>query len=76
MPYSGIEHCGTNIDGSPNPDYCHHCFKDGDFTSNISLEQMIERCIPFMLHDMSEKDARASLEKQLPALKRWNTSDT
>jgi hypothetical protein len=75
MPLSDTKNYGTDADGSPNQDYCHYCFKNGMFTGDHTVEQMVERCIPLMLHEMSEEDARTKLEKQLPALKRWGTPD-
>ena len=35
---------GTNADGSKNEDYCMYCFKDGEFTSDMTMEEMIAFC--------------------------------
>lgn len=35
---------GTNADGSKNDEYCIYCYKDGNFTGNFSMEEMVEYC--------------------------------
>lgn len=65
---------GTNTDGTKNPDYCHYCYKDGAFTSEETMEQMIETCVPFTLEAgafANAEDARAAMQSQFPTLKRW-----
>lgn len=65
---------GTNVDGSTNPTYCIHCFKEGHFTYDCSLEEMIETCIPFTLEaepTLSEEKAREMLSAFIPTLERW-----
>ena len=39
---------GTNADGSKNEDYCMYCYKDGKFTQDCSMEEMIEFCSQFV----------------------------
>lgn len=64
---------GTNEDGSKNEDYCHYCFKDGQFTNDISMEEMIEFCVPKTVEatDMDEKTVRKMYDEIFPQLKRW-----
>ena len=65
---------GTNKDGSKSTDYCSYCFKDGEFTADISMEEMIEVCIPHMLQsnkDMTEDEARAMMNNFFPTLNLW-----
>ena len=65
---------GTNADGSKSGDYCHYCFKDGLFTADITMSQMIEHCIPYVIEGnagMTEDQARKMMEGFYPALKRW-----
>ena len=33
---------GTNADGTNNEDYCIYCYKDGGFTQDMTMEQMID----------------------------------
>lgn len=65
---------GTNKDGTENTDYCKYCYENGAFTSDQTIEEMIETCIPFMVEGdagMPEAQARKIMEETLPKLKRW-----
>ena len=64
---------GTNEDGTKNEEYCHYCFKDGQFTNDISMEEMIEFCVPKTVEatDMDEKTVRKMYDEIFPQLKRW-----
>ena len=64
----------TNEDGSKNEDYCMYCFKDGEFTSDMSMEEMMNFCIEKMVevHPEIDKDeASAMMREVFPKLKRW-----
>ena len=70
----GDELYGTNADGSKNEDYCSYCFAGGAFTSECTMEEMIEFCVPHMAganSGMSEDDARKMMGEFFPKLKRW-----
>ena len=41
MPLSDVNK-GTNADGSQNNDFCIYCYKEGRFTQDFSMSQMIE----------------------------------
>jgi hypothetical protein len=65
---------GTNKDGSKNTDYCAYCMKDGEFTSEQTMEECIETCVPFVSNGDPWPDAdtaRAEMHKLFPTLKRW-----
>jgi len=64
---------GTEKDGSKNVEYCHYCYEGGEFKQpNITMEEMIDICVPFMTQKgMSEAEARTLLNQHLPYLKRW-----
>ncbi len=65
---------GTNLDGTKNEDYCKYCYMDGAFTSDISMEEMIEVCVPHMVSEgsgMNEDEARKMMKEFFPTLKRW-----
>lgn len=65
---------GTNSDGTKNDDYCKYCYMEGKFTSDISMEEMIEVCVPHMVSansGMSEDEARKMMREYFPKLKRW-----
>lgn len=38
---------GTEADGSRSEDYCIYCYKDGRFTQDMTMEQMIDFCARF-----------------------------
>ena len=63
---------GTETDGSKNEDYCIYCYKDGKFTADCTMEQMIEFCVPHMT-EYSPEEARNMMQQCFPQLKRWKT---
>jgi hypothetical protein len=73
MPLSK-DNLGTNGNGNPSLDYCLYCFKDGKFTSDFSMDQMIEFCVPFVSKGNPWPDAaaaRKAMQEVFPNLKRW-----
>ena len=78
MPLTSKEDCGTNADGSTNFDYCRYCFKDGKFTQDFTMDQMIEFCSEFIdevnkgLPQPMTKDQYVQMMRgYFPMLKRW-----
>lgn len=70
---------GTNADGSKSQDYCIYCYKDGAFTGDFTMEEMVEYCSMFV--DEYNKNTgqqltcceyKEVLRKFYPSLKRWN----
>lgn len=79
MPLNAAEHFGTNADQSVNEEYCAYCFKDGAFTSDCTMDEMIEHCLVYIddFNKDSEKkftveEARAGMKEFFPHLKRWS----
>lgn len=67
---------GTEKNGTKSCDYCDDCYKNGEFTTNISKERMIEVSIPYLLKEkpgINEAQARKEMEDFFPTLKRWKT---
>jgi len=65
---------GTNADGSKNEDYCQYCFENGAFTTNTTMDEMIELCAPHMASsnpNISEDEAKNMMREFFPTLKRW-----
>lgn len=65
---------GTEADGSKSKDYCSYCYADGKFTSECTMDEMIEMCIEPMVSsnkDMTEEKAREMMKAFFPQLKRW-----
>lgn len=72
MPMEDAALYGTEKDGSKTADYCTYCYQEGAFTSDVTLEGMIEECLPHMVESgMAEAEARGMMEQFLPTLKRW-----
>ena len=78
MPLNEPSLAGTEADGSPSRDYCVYCYKDGRFTRDCTLEQMIEGCADFVDEYNRETGDRLSREEYtarmrawFPTLKRW-----
>lgn len=75
MPLTKEEDFGTNANGTKNEDYCVYCYTDGAYTSECTMDEMIEFCVPHMSSNnegMSEEEARKQLKGFFPTLKRWN----
>ena len=64
---------GRNADGSVNTDYCKYCYPEGSFGKDETMEEMIDRCVPFYvgMEFKTADEARAHLAKLYPTLKRW-----
>lgn len=77
MPLTN-EILGTNADGTPNEEYCIYCYKDGKFTQDMNMEQMIEHCAQFTDEinkgsgqNLSKEQMKEMLRKYLSQLNRW-----
>ena len=71
---------GTNADGSKNEEYCIYCFKDGAFTGDFTMEEMIEFCSQIVEQynkdsgqNLTQDEYKAMLRQYYPNLKRWST---
>ena len=69
---------GTNADGSHNGDYCIYCYKDGKFTQDMTMEQMINHCAQFIDEinkqsgqTLTKEQAKEMMRQFFPHLKRW-----
>lgn len=74
MPMPTDEMLGTEKDGVKNEDYCVYCYKDGNFTEDCTMDEMVEHCIPHTINAGVFPDAetaRASMLEFFPNLKRW-----
>lgn len=78
MPMTQAEDLGTNTDGGANAEYCTHCFQNGGYTNNRTIDEMIESNL-HSLDDFNkqtgsnytEDEARTILKMHLATLKRW-----
>ena len=77
MPLTHEKDFGTEKDGSKNTEYCVYCYKNGAFTANCTMEQMIDFCAPIMVRDgeaKTEEEAKQKMLAYFPQLKRWKTT--
>lgn len=72
------EWLGTNSDGSSSDEFCYYCLKDGKYTVDISMSEMIDIWIKYTAkyneyaHTVySAEELRTVLNKRLPTLSRW-----
>lgn len=82
MPLQKEQNFGTNKDGSYNQEYCCYCYQNGAFTSDCTMEEMIEHCISFLEELNKGNDTRftkeqtlAEMKKNFPTLRRWAHSE-
>ncbi len=78
MPLKADEDFGTNSDQSKNEDYCIYCFKDGAFTQDCTMDEMIEHNLLYLDEFNKDSDkiynkdeARTAMKAYFPTLKRW-----
>ena len=72
------EWLGTNLDGSKSDTFCYYCLKDGKYTVDVSMHEMIDIWLKYVnkynmyAHTVySPEELKMILEKRLPALNRW-----
>lgn len=77
MPMSAEFH-STNKDGSVNSTYCSYCFKDGEFTKDVTMDEMIEMCSEYVDEFNKDSDKKytkeeaiAGMKQYFPSLLRW-----
>lgn len=78
MPMQAAEDFGTQADRKPSSEYCVYCYKDGAFTVNCTMEEMIQQCAQFHEEFRDEEgksytreEAIVSMREFFPMLKRW-----
>ncbi len=75
MPLTDPTLLGSEQDSTPSPHYCTYCYKDGAFTGDMTMEQMIDFCAPIMAKShpgMTEEAAKAQMKQFFPKLLRWS----
>lgn len=77
MPLEREEIIGTERDGYKNNDYCIYCYKEGAFTTDCTMQEMIDISLNHMKElfkntaDFNEKEALDKMNLFFPKLKRW-----
>lgn len=70
MPIRGQDLCGTDLSGNHIEDYCIYCYKDGKFTEDVTMDEMIRLCSRYV-EGNSRDVAIVSMKLLYPRLKRW-----
>ena len=63
IPLQAAADFGTEADGTASADYCVYCYKDGAFTQDCTMEEMIQHCAQFyeeFKHEDGSSYTRAS----------------
>jgi len=77
MPLNINDVIGTNNDNSKNDDYCIYCYKDGTFTADCTMDEMINISLKHMKElfkdnpSFNEQEALDNMNSFFPKLKRW-----
>ena len=74
MPLTSHEAYGTLASGEKSGDFCAHCYQNGTFAWDCTMDEMIEFCLRFELQRtplLDKAAARARMRQQFPTLKRW-----
>lgn len=69
---------GTEQGGERSQTYCVHCYQQGAFTEDITMEEQVERNLEDLDEwnkaaglNLTEREARSQLLAFLPTLERW-----
>lgn len=77
MPLENEKVLGTNSDQTKNEDFCVYCYKDGNFTANVTMDEMIEISLNHMQElfkddpNFNANEAVKNMRSFFPELKRW-----
>lgn len=78
MPLKKPSHFGTEKDGTKSSQYCSYCYSNGAFTSDMSMEEMIQTCadLDFPMLDengtpMDRESKVTAMRQGFPTLDRW-----
>ena len=78
MPLDEPALYGTEADGSSNEEYCKFCYSDGKFTSDVTMDGMIDHCVKYLDEfngvsgtPLSAREAREQMCALFPTLNRW-----
>lgn len=72
MPLYKPEMYGTDSIGTRIEDYCQYCFQHGQFTSDVTMEEMINLCAKYVSKNGGNSEQYIKyMHVQFPTLKRW-----
>lgn len=72
MPLYKPEMFGTDSKGAAIEDYCLYCYQDGQFTSDVTMNEMIKLCSKYVESQGGLKEEYIkNMQILYPTLKRW-----
>lgn len=74
MPLNADSDHGTEAGGGLSEHYCKYCYENGAFTSSMTMEEMIDFCVPMMVEGtpgLTAEAAKDQMMKFFPMLLRW-----
>lgn len=78
IPLDSEETKGTSAGGAKCDDYCVYCYKNGAFTKDMTMDEMIEINLKYIDQwnkgsgqNLTVDQAREQLKAFMPTLKRW-----
>lgn len=76
------EYLGTNADHSCSDEYCYYCLKDGQYTVDVPMSEMVDIWVKYTDKynwysgtDYTPQELRTLLNKRMPTLKRWRQKE-
>ena len=76
------EYLGTNADHSHSDEYCYYCLKEGEYTVDISISEMVDIWVKYTDKynwysgtSYTPQELKTILNKRLPTLKRWQQKE-
>lgn len=73
MPLSRDEQGGgTNADGSKSTEYCSHCYQNGTWMMDMTVDQMQERVGAVLKQHGASKTIQKIAMAGVPTLSRWS----
>lgn len=79
MPLEEEGLLGTNANRSKNEEYCIYCFKNGSYTQDVTMDEMIEHCANYVDDfnkdtglNLTRDEAVQQMKMYFPTLKRWS----
>lgn len=76
------EYLGTNADQSRSDEYCYYCLKDGLYTVDIPMGEMVniwvkytDKYNEYSSTNYTPHELKTLLNKRLPTLKRWRQKE-
>lgn len=78
MPMTSADQFGTEKNGSASHEFCVYCYKDGAFTTDMTMDEMIDLCLQYLDEfnadsemKYTREEAVAQMKELFPLLSRW-----